>query len=225
MRKYTVFVIEDEPLAEELIIHNINRLKPSLQYIGSANNLEDGLKFLSQLKPDILILDLMVKGDFGLDVTKTGDFLGEIIVVSAYDEYGIIAIKHNVCDYLLKPLNFKEFEQAISKAKERLNKEDIDHGTDRIVVHDKNGMMVLGSADILYCEADGNYTKVHTVYKVYLIPSRIGDLQKVLSSNLFIRIHRSFIVNINQIDLLLKYNKGLVLKSGLILPTTRGFKL
>jgi two-component system, LytTR family, response regulator len=200
--KMSCLIVEDEPNAMKIIQNYIAQL-PSLELAGSCKDGEDALKFITQQEVDLIFLDINLPDISGLELTGQ---LGaqNIIITTAYSEYAVESYSFNAIDYLLKPITFNRFCQTIIKAKAviegksgiHLNK---DHDTDQIFVKDGKKLVSVAYSDILFIEGSNEYASIVTIGGKHLVYKRMKDLENSLPHN-FIRVHQSFIVNINAIS-------------------------
>jgi two-component system LytT family response regulator len=170
---------------------------------------------LNRFDPDIFFLDIKMPGKDGFafiqDLPQKYNMY-KIVFVTAYDQFAIKAIKNQAFDYLLKPVNRKELKQCLLRFIERKN-DETDNGAPlkiidsherltRIRVNTRTGTLFINPADILFCKAEGNYTSVCTGKKQHLCSMNLGKVMEMLPRNGFIRVGRSYIVNIEHITML-----------------------
>jgi two-component system, LytTR family, response regulator len=212
--KLRALIVDDEEsarqllckLLEETLFFNDIRLAAS---VASANN------ELINYEPDIIFLDIKMPGKDGfafLQDLSVNPHKPGIVFVTAYDQFAIKAIKNQVFDYLLKPVNRKELKQCIlrfldsvqkSQEEDKLPKTgDQKEKIARIKINTRTGTVFINPATILYCKADGNYTIICTGEKQHLCSMNLGKLEEQLPKNGFIRVGRSYIVNYEYITVL-----------------------
>lgn len=213
-RKLCALIVDDEEsarqllckLLEETLCFNDIRLAAS---VASANNV------LINYEPDIIFLDIKMPGKDGFaflqDLSANPD-KPRIVFVTAYEQFAIKAIKNQVFDYLLKPVNRKELKQCILRLMDRIQKrqEEANHPKmgeqlekiARIKINTRTGTIFINPATILYCKADGNYTTICTGEKQHLCSMNLGKLEEQLPKTCFIRIGRSHIINYEYITML-----------------------
>jgi len=242
MNKFKALIIEDEKLARDLVksyLESHSEIELSGEYADGFT----GLKAINEIKPDIVFLDIQMPRITGFEMIELLDHKPEIIFTTAFDEFAIKAFDINAIDYLLKPFSSDRFAMAISKAIEKLSSEGsntskldklINHvdvnreNLERIVVK-KNGKIVIIPVDsIQYIEAQDDYVMLYTAKDRFLKQQTMKFYDNMLSEKEFIRIHRSFIVKINQISELEPYEKEsyiVHLKSGIKLKSSKsGYK-
>jgi len=222
------FHVRDEirSLLEEKYMHNIS-------IVAEAKTVEEGILAIEQLEPDLVFLDINFPDGTGFDILSNCLYKEvEVIFITAYNNHAIRAIKAGALDYITKPFENREFYIAVNKAIQKLKKQrsqgvnfdvsnDYYNHNKRIVLNTAKAIFTVNESDILYCESDGNYT---TFYTTNLEPITVSKylkmFEEILSENIFIRCHRSFIVNKEHVQ---KYNKrgNLILKNGLNVPVSK----
>lgn len=210
-------IIEDEPLAQSLLIDHIDRI-PSLELIGSANNGKTALKLCEELEPDLLLLDIRLPGLNGFDFL---DLLPKpmplVVVTTAYREYALKGYEHAVVDFLEKPIFFDRFSQAIQRAEERFRHSRQEPETSYLVEKDKvksdqkvlsvrvdRNQVNIPLDNISYIESLDNYVKIYQLKqrtKPLLTKITMSMLESKLPEQLFVRINRKYIVRIDQIHI------------------------
>lgn len=223
-------IIEDEVIGQNLIKRLIEtHFTNELTICGIADSVNKSLKTISDTQPDLVFLDVQIKGGSGFDVlseVKAKSF--EVIFTTAYNNYAIKAIKTDALDYLLKPINTNEFLTAVRKAivkieekRQSMTQEDAPE-KDKFLLTNYNETEFIDYNDILFFEANGNYTYCHLVSGKKTISKSIGEIEKQLNEEKFIRTHHSFIVNLSKIE---KFNKGrsgvLFLHGGAAIPVSQ----
>ncbi|WP_421919171.1 LytR/AlgR family response regulator transcription factor [Marinifilum sp.] len=236
-------IIDDESLARELVTSYLET-EDEIKVIGEYSNGFEGLKAINELNPDLVFLDVQMPKLTGFELLELLDKPCNIVFTTAYNEYAIKAFEHNAIDYLLKPFSIDRFISALEKAKDRIAKtnENIDqiekiksHNDDsnelinRVVVKSRNKIDVIAVNKIKYFEAQDDYVMIYTNEGHYLKQKTMKYFESHLSTSEFCRIHRSYLVRIDQISQLQPYEKDswvVILKSGESLKVSRnGFKL
>ena len=196
-------VVDDEPLARELITSHIHEV-PFLELIATFKNALLAADFMNKNHVDLLFLDIQMPKLTGIDFLKTLIHPPKVILTTAYREYAIEGFDLQVMDYLLKPITFDLFFKAVN----RLNilnslpkTTDKNHNTqlDYIFINVNKKQVKLILKDVIYIESMRDYLKVQMEDKVHIIKETISDFDKILPANQFLRVHRSYIVNIQQI--------------------------
>ncbi len=235
MTKYKSIIIEDEKLARDLV-KNYLLSQDTIELIGEFEDGFSGLKAINELKPDIVFLDVQMPKLTGLELLELVDELPHIIFTTAYDEYAINAFDLNAVDYLLKPFSKERFEKAIDKVFRKIEnnnsskinqlKTHISESStlDKIVVKSNSNIHIIPLSDVNYIESEDDYVMIHTSSGKYLKHQTMSFYEEHLSKNMYIRIHRSYIVNINNINKIEKYGKDnyqVILKDGAELKVSR----
>ena len=174
--RINTFIVDDEEHSIEVSMYYLAKYCPNVNVVGQARNINNAIAKINQLKVDLVLLDMNLKdGELGFDLVKAmpeANF--KIIVVSAHSEYGIHAVKHNVCDYILKPLNSIELIKAVEKVVQQKKNSSANMG--KLAISDKAGITLINIEEINYLEADGNYTHVYFNRSKEVITMRIGEI-------------------------------------------------
>jgi DNA-binding LytR/AlgR family response regulator len=212
--KLRALIVDDEESARKLLKKLLEETGffSEIQFahsVASANNV------LSNFNPDLIFLDIKMPGKDGFSFVH--ELLQKkinpgIVFVTAYEQYAIQAIKHHAFDYLLKPVNRKELRQCILKFIEGRKRDpkfteagksgEFHEKISRIRVNTRTGTVFINPALILFCKADGNYTTICTGYKKQLCSMNLGKVEEQLPGNGFVRVGRSYIVNLEYITML-----------------------
>jgi len=205
MQQYNCLIVEDEPLAAEVLQDYIGQV-PFLTLSGVCGDAIYAMDKLKQEKIDVIFLDIHLPKLKGLDFIKTLRNPPHIIIVSAYHEYALQGYEHNVIDYLLKPVEFNRFLMAVNKIKQTtapeitasVMSETGERGYIFFNVGKKKVKIFLD--EILYIESLKEYVRIFTKTKSILTKFQLGQIESLLAKNNFIRVHRSFIVAKDKID-------------------------
>jgi two-component system LytT family response regulator len=208
-----IVIIDDDRLIREKLSDLIESHFPDSNILAACLSAEEGVKAIREHKPNLVFLDIMLPGMNGFEMLKHVDTLQfELIFVTAHNEYAIQAIRHSALDYLLKPLKTDEFKMAISRFVQKvdissnLNKKiesleqnlaDKKISDQKLVINSSKGTELIPVTDIVYCVSESNYTDIHLKQGKRILASRtLGHFEEELaSSNLFVRLHRSILVN------------------------------
>ncbi|MBO9699356.1 MAG: LytTR family transcriptional regulator DNA-binding domain-containing protein [Sporocytophaga sp.] len=237
MTKYKVIITDDEPLARSLI-RSYLKDDPDVEIIAECGDGFSALKSVQELHPDLLFLDVQMPKLTGFEMLELMENPPLIIFSTAYDEYALKAFEMNAADYLLKPYSRERFEQAVKKAKARLkHNESVNdpsginnslkqrEGTlERIAVKTGNKINVLQVEDIFYLEAQDDYVMIYCSAGKFLKQQRMKYFEDALDPEMFMRVHRSYIVNLNEITQIEPYEKDshlIVLRNGAKIPVSR----
>ncbi len=197
---YKVIIVEDEAISAELIKQYV--LKTDfLETVAMFNNGQDAAKYLSTNEVDIALLDVNLPGMSGVEILKSLTTLPQTIFITADINQGPLAYDYDVVDYLLKPTEYTRFLKAINKAIDRIGeKTSVTYDQENIFIKSNNRLVNLQFNDILYIEALSDYVTFCTKEKKYIVHSTMKDLETKLPNNRFVRVHRSFIVNVSKIE-------------------------
>jgi two-component system, LytTR family, response regulator len=215
-----VIICDDEDDATLLIQQYIADY-PQLQVIKECNNGPEAVAAIDSLEPDLIFLDIQMPGLSGFQVLQKIVHVPQIIFSTAFDKYALKAFDNNAVDYLLKPYTKERFNQAVNKVliNTAKNNEAIKNLSDslqstyaaypeKVLVESGNRMIALKTTDIIWMEAEGDYTRLYTAQKNYLSNYGIGTLEQKLNPSVFIRIHRSAIININWVKEVFRDQNG-----------------
>lgn len=204
-------IIDDEPLAR-MIIREYLQKQEGIEVVAECGDGFEGAKAIQQFKPDLVFLDIQMPKLTGFEMLEIIDELPHIIFTTAFEEYALKAFEKNAVDYLLKPISEDRFNQAIQKfyslyntqqKQESINalKQDLEEETlERIVV--KNGMQIklIPVQQIIFLEAYDDYVKIHTKDGMYLKNKTMSSFEKQLDPKQFVRVHRSYIIKVDQLS-------------------------
>ena len=195
MAVYNCLIADDEPIAREIIQGYCNHL-PALQVVASCANALEAKAVMQEHPVDILFLDINMPVLDGIAFLKTLKHQPQVIFTTAYKEYALNAFDLAAVDYLLKPFSLERFIVAVDKAIERLQDVVITDTSDpAIFIKSDNKIFRIQYKDILYAEANGNYTKIVTTQQTLLPGMTFTHFEQQLPAALFVRVHRSFIIN------------------------------
>jgi two-component system LytT family response regulator len=236
MEPIRALVIDDEQLARELI-KNYLKNQSDIQIIGECENGFEGARDIAELKPDLVILDIQMPKLNGFEMLELIDDPPEIIFITAHNDFAIRAFEMNAVDYLLKPYSQERLLAAILKAtekiqsgagkKEKINQlvhQPLTEKLERIVVKTGTKIKVIPVDKINYLEAQDDYIMVYTDEGKHLKQGTMKYYEDHLDESKFIRVHRSYIVRIDQVVHLEPYAKDnfiLKLKNGTALKVSR----
>ncbi len=217
--KWNTLIIEDEEPARNIIKNYLMDFN-NIHIIAELSDGFSGVKAINELKPDIIFLDIQMPRLNGFEVLELIEHKPAVIFTTAYDQYAIKAFEVNAIDYLLKPFSKERFSKAILKVLETLEKRkphdnnmfiqtinNTEEKLHRIAVRTGNKIHVIPTENIIYIEAQGDYVSIHTQDDSFLKEKPMKYYENNLDNNNFVRIHRSYIVNINYIQGLEYYDK------------------
>lgn len=231
-------IIDDESLARDLIKAYLKKFN-DIEVIAECADGFQGLKAIQEHKPDMVFLDVQMPKITGFEMLELLEDSPVVIFSTAFDQYAIKAFELNATDYLLKPYAETRFSEAVEKAKAKIGtkgaakqeletlqetRSESDESLDRIVVKTGNKIQILPLESISHFEAQDDYVAIHSAEGKFLKLLRMKYLENRLPLGEFVRIHRSHIVNVKQIEKLELYEKDsylLSLKTGAKLPVSR----
>jgi two-component system LytT family response regulator len=242
MEKIRIVIIDDECPGRELIRHYLKDVD-SAEVIAECSDGFSGLKTISALKPDLVFLDIQMPRLTGIELVEVMTEKPEIIFTTAYDQYAIRAFELNAVDYLLKPFEKRRFIEAVNKAIEKIrsgsgNAESANRlfakipeseaPVNRIVVRKANSINIIPVDQVRFVEAQDDYVMIHYTTGKALKQQTMKFYEENLPKSDFIRIHRTYIINVTEIKRIEPYGKDThiaVLNSGEKLPVSRaGYK-
>lgn len=227
-------LIDDEPLARDIVKFYLSDYK-EIEIVAECSDGFEGLKAITLHKPDLIFLDIQMPKISGFEMLELVEDKPAVIFTTAFDEFAIKAFEVNAVDYLLKPIDKTRFDAAIKKLPSRLNQNSntdavLDAAAlspaqnNRVVVKKDGVIKIIPTADINYLEADDDYVKLSTVDGAFYKNKTMAYFEQTLDHGQFIRIHRSYIINLAQvtkIELKEKDSYVVLLKSDIWLPVSK----
>ncbi|MFC2151550.1 LytR/AlgR family response regulator transcription factor [Bacteroidota bacterium] len=206
MQKYKCLIVEDEELAQDVIEKYISSI-PLLELAGKCNNAIEAISFLHENNVDIMFLDINMPEITGLEMLKTLNNPPKVILTTAYSEFALESYEFGVTDYLLKPIKLDRFIKAVNRIIEQLNIKEVieekseqkDEETKNLFIKEEYITYSIEFKDILFVEAYGNYLKIHTSEKTYVIRETMQNILLKLPDKYFIRVHKTYIVAVERI--------------------------
>ena len=243
MKNIRVLIIEDETPARELIKYMLKD-HPGIEVVGECADGFCGAREIKEKHPDLIFLDIQMPKLTGFELLEVLDEKPEVIFTTAFDQYAIRAFELNAVDYLLKPYSKERFDSALAKAVSRIGKEtqepdrveklvtavtEAEGYLTRIVFRKGAGIKIIPLNLITYLASEDDYVMIYYSEGKALKPKTMKYYEDHLPPSLFMRVHRSYMVNIEQITRLEPYSKDnyvAVLKSGEKIPVSRtGYKM
>ncbi|EPA00232.1 Phosphate regulon transcriptional regulatory protein PhoB (SphR) [Indibacter alkaliphilus LW1] len=224
-------IIDDEPLATEIIKEYLEDY-PQFEIVGVCHNGFEGLKAVQELSPDLIFLDIQMPKINGLELLELLEKPPAVIFTTAFDEYAMKAFDAHAIDYLLKPFSKTRFQKSIEKFTQANSnvvqamafQEQIPDTTDRIVLKIKNEIKIIPVSEVIYLEANDDYVNIYTKEGKYLKNKTLTFYEKNLDSAQFVRVHRSYIVKIQEIHKIEPYEKDsyqLILRNTAKIPVSK----
>ena len=231
-----VVLVDDEASARQLLGEYLSNYS-GLVVVGEANNGVDAIKVINKFKPDIVFMDVQMPGMTGFEVLPHLEELPQLIFSTAYDQYALQAFEVHAVDYLLKPYTKSRFEKAIERVRdggsasqgeqslaEKVIMEEQTYPA-RILVQFGKKLITVAVEDIVRIEAAKDYAQLVVKDATYLSNYGISKLEEKLNPELFLRVHRSSIINIQYIDSVEKHPNSfeVIMKNGDIVRVSRGY--
>ena len=227
-------LIDDEPLARSILKEYLQAF-PDIEVVSECSDGFEGVKAIAQQKPDLVFLDIQMPKINGFEMLELVENPPSVIFTTAFDEYALKAFELHAIDYLLKPFSQDRFEKAIQKWKNQMPGSQKGMATllettsqpeerQRIVVKKGINIIILPVHTVHYIEAFDDYVKVHTKEGFYLKKKTMGHYEKTLDSKQFVRVHRSYLLNLQEltrIEPLEKDTHIALLKSGAKVPLSQ----
>jgi len=224
MSKLRCIIIEDEPLAVKVLADYISQV-PFLELQATFKDAILATDFLRDNYTDLIFLDIHLPKLKGMAFLKTLTSPPAVIITTAYHQYAIEGFELNVTDYLLKPFEFERFLIAVNKVKtaqrETQSAGESSEVKDYLFLHVQKKKVKVLFSDIVYIESQREYIRIITTKNEYISKMSTNEIENLLPSNLFKRIHRSFIVSVSKIE---SYTAEMVEVNGVSIPIGRGYR-
>ncbi|MBD0366940.1 MAG: response regulator transcription factor, partial [Flavisolibacter sp.] len=203
MSKLKCIIIEDEPLAVKVLSDYVSQV-PFLELQGSFKDAILATDYLRDHHTDLIFLDIHLPKLKGMAFLKTLTHPPAVIITTAYHQYAVEGFSLNVTDYLLKPIEFERFLIAVNKVKtaqrERHPPDEIQEKKDHLFLNVQKKKVKILFSEIIYIESQREYIKIVTIKGEYLSKMSTHEIEELLPTYLFKRVHRSFIVSISKIN-------------------------
>lgn len=223
MQAIKTLIIDDEFQSRNFLNKMLEQYFPEISVVGQASTVEEGLQGIKEYNPNIVFLDIKMKGETGFDLLNRLPVINfALIFTTAFNQYAIKAFRFNAIDYLLKPIVTDELIEAVNKVKQRAvpaqsaSKEQVEQLYQDIKnpkkIHDKiaiptgEGFIVIPVNEIVYCHASSNYTEFYLTDKKCILSSyTLKQYDEILTSQSFFRTHRSYLINLAHVKM---YRRG-----------------
>jgi len=234
-----ILIIDDEKRIRDFVKRMVDSFGFDVEVYTDGENVETGLKAIQELKPDIVFLDIQMPDGTGFDLlNQVGEKNFELIFITAFQEYAIMAIKFSALDYILKPIDAEELKTALQNAldtidfkKDETQYEALTHNLNthqkrKLVLKTQESVHVVDLNEIIRCEADKNYTFFYlNSGKKILVSRTLKDFELLLSNHGFFRVQQSHLINLEYID---RYDKSeggsVIMKDGAAVPLSTAKK-
>jgi len=215
-------IIDDEELGRK-IIREYLLSHPEIQVMAECQDGFQALEAIGKHKPDLLFLDIQMPEINGFELLDMLDDIPYVIFSTAYDQYALQAFEVNAVDYLLKPYVHDRFDIALEKVKREIRQEQPEHekivklldslrpaapNLERLLIKQSGKIQLLHVSEIFWIEAMEDYVNIHTIKDTYMIQQSMTKLESRLDSHQFIRVHRSYIVNLEAVEELVPWTNG-----------------
>lgn len=226
----SALIVDDEELARRLVREYLKK-HLDINIVGESDNGLDAVEKINTLAPDLVFLDIQMPKLTGLEVLlETGRRTG-VIFTTAYDEHAVRAFDLHAVDYLLKPFSQSRFDEALSKVRiqRKTTGQDIDRlvadtKMSRLLIKDRGDTHLVPIDKIEFVRAEDDYIHIHAAGKVWMKTQSLSELEKQLDVRKFVRVHRSYLINLEFLDKLQQPTKGnhvVVMRNGDVLPISR----
>ncbi len=220
MSKIRCIIVEDEPLAVKVLTDYISQV-PFLELQGSFRDAILATEFLREHQTDLLFLDIHLPKLKGMAFLKTLAIPPAVIITTAYHQYAVEGFNLNVTDYLLKPFGFERFLVAVNKVNTARVKNEGPESKDHLFLQAYKKKVKVLFDEILYIESQLEYIKIVTTRKTFLSKMSTREIELLLPSSRFRRIHRSYIISLSRID---SYTADAVEVNGVSIPVGRSYR-
>ena len=231
-------VIEDEEHSRKMLMEMLHDHCRQLNVVGNADSVKTGLTAIAEQRPELVFLDIELQSETSFEILeKLPEINFELVFTTAFDHYALKAIKFCAIDYLLKPIDLNELRIAVAKAEKRLNREYLNKNLEvllnnlksstqnnhKIALSTLEGLLFVNVSDIIYCESNGPYTKFIFKQGDKIVTSKhLKEYEDLLRAYDFFRIHKSYVVNLQEIK---KYIRGegghLIMSNGIALNVSK----
>ena len=231
-------VVEDEVYSRTMLLQLLREHCKQINVVSAADSVETGLAAIAEQKPQLVFLDIELQSETSFEILeKLREINFELIFTTAFDHYALKAIKFCAIDYLLKPIDLTELLIAVAKVEKKLNHEYLNRNlevlinnlrsgsqeTHRIALPTLEGLLFISVSDIIYCESEGPYTRFFLKQFNKIVTSKhLKEYEELLGGYNFFRIHKSYLVNLQEIR---KYVRGdggqLIMSNGAALTVSK----
>jgi len=207
--KIRTLVVDDEPVARARVMSLLSD-ETDIEVIGECESGPQAISAIESTAPDLVFLDIQMPQMDGVALARTlGETMPAVVFVTAYDEYALRAFEVHALDYVLKPFSAERFKSAVMHARQHLSRRKATGHTREAVVAERRDRLVIKSSgriyfvrihDIDWCEAAGNYVRLHVGPQTHLVRGTMGYIEAQLGAKQFVRVHRSTIINVDRIQ-------------------------
>ena len=227
-------IIDDEPAGRDFLADLLKEYCNNITVAGEGKNVKEGIKCIDKIRPDLVFLDIHMPDGIGFDVlegVKYKDFA--VIFVTAFDKYAVRAFRFSAIDYLLKPIDPDLLKQAVKKAEDSTNREQLNKmlegflnhyrgakgNGNKLVLRTSDKVHLLNISNIIRCQSDKNYTEFHFLgHQPVVVSKTLKEYQDLLEDHNFIRVHQSHLINPDYIDHFDRYDAKVYMADGSEIP-------
>ena len=218
-------IVDDEPLPRERI-RSLLAAYPEIDVIGESREGREAATMIAAERPDLVFLDVQMPelDAFVVIAGVSDDYLPAVIFVTAFDEYALPAFDVNAVDYVLKPINSERFDKAVRRAIEQLRAER--RYASRFAVRSGSSFSFVRAEDIDWIDGADNYVRLHVSGREHLLRDTMKSIESRLQPDIFVRVHRSTIVNIDRVASVQPHNHGeyvIIMRDGARLNASRSY--
>ena len=218
--KFKAIIVDDEPMARSFLERYCEK-HGDIEVSGSFDDSESALSFLKSNEIDILFLDVEMPGDTGFQLLDKLSYMPKVILTTSKTDYAFDAFQYNVSDYLKKPISYARFQESIHKISESFTAVSRKDNKDDIFIKTEGKFIRLSYEDILYIESMGDYVKYFTAAKYYLTHGTLKSVEEKMNTKEFIKVHRSYIVNMRKIK---DIQDNSIVIDGKVIPISKSLK-
>ncbi len=218
--KFKCVIVDDEPMARSFLERYCEK-QGNMEMMGSFSDAETAFNYLRYNEIDILFLDVEMPGENGFGLLDKLLYMPKVILTTSKTDYAFDAFQYNVSDYLKKPFSFNRFQESINKVTEANNKVTDEATKEDFFIKTEGKFIRLNYQDILYIESVGDYVKYFTDSKFYLTHSTLKAVEEKMKTKYFMKVHRSYIVNLNKIK---DIQDNSIVINGKVIPISKSMK-
>lgn len=203
-------IVDDEVVFSDYLQSLLSEMPTEIEVVAVVDNIPDAMRAIESTKPQLVFLDMEMPEISGIDfLNRVQNRNYQIIVTTSHKDYALQAIKGEVVDYLIKPINKLDLLMAVQKAKRKIDSLQSTESNDKISVYIDNGFSFISKSDILFCRADNNYAHIYKKDgKTILVSKTLKELELQIGDQHFFRVNKSYLVNINHIKRYIKSDGG-----------------
>jgi two-component system LytT family response regulator len=223
----TAVIVDDENHSRETLKNLVVEFCEGVEVLATASSVTEAITAIKNTKPDIVFLDIELQTGTGFDILdQIENITFEVIFTTAFEQYALKAVKFSSLDYLLKPIDLEELQKAVDKARKIKDKdvynkklETLLHNlkqqqptTNKICLSTTDGYEFINVEEICYCKAEGSYTSFKLIDgATHLVSKHLKEYETLLADQYFMRVHNSFLINLNEVKKYIKSDGGYIL--------------